>query len=66
MSNLDLNFKQAFEVLKNNSRKLEEQDEPDIDQLMSIVEESMQAYKVCKSRIKAVQQALDATFASED
>lgn len=66
MTDADLNFKQAFEVLKNNSRKLEEQDEPDIDQLMGIVEESMQAYKVCKSRIQAVQQALDATFASED
>ena len=66
MTDADLNFKQAFEVLKNNSRKLEEQDEPDSDQLMGIVEESMQAYKVCKSRIQAVQQALDATFASED
>ena len=66
MTDTDLNFKQAFEVLKNNSRKLEEQDEPDIDQLMGIVEESMQAYKVCKGRIQAVQKALDATFASED
>lgn len=55
-------FKQAFEILKNNAAQLEQQQEPDIDQLMDIVNESMQAYNVCKQRIEAVQQALDATF----
>lgn len=55
-------FKQAFEILKQNAAQLEQQQEPDIDQLMDIVNESMQAYNVCKQRIEAVQQALDATF----
>ena len=31
------------------------QEEPDIDNLMKIVEESMSAYKACKSRVDAVQ-----------
>lgn len=38
------------------------QEEPDIDNLMKIVEESMSAYKACKSRVDAVQQALNETF----
>ncbi|RYZ80871.1 MAG: exodeoxyribonuclease VII [Moraxellaceae bacterium] len=45
--------------------QLEQQQEPDIDQLMEIVNQSMQAYSVCKQRIEAVQQALDATFQSD-
>ncbi|ONG42267.1 exodeoxyribonuclease VII [Alkanindiges hydrocarboniclasticus] len=57
-----LDFKQAFAVLKQNAERLEAQQEPDLDQLMVIVEESMQAYKVCKQRIKAVQDALNQTF----
>lgn len=58
-------FKQAFEILKQNAAQLELQQEPDIDQLMEIVNESMQAYTICKQRIEAVQQALDATFQAD-
>lgn len=58
-------FKQAFEILKQNAAQLEQQQEPDIDQLMEIVNESMQAYTICKQRIEAVQQALDATFQAD-
>ena len=65
MPDSTLNFKQAFAVLKQNSERLEEQQEPDIDQLLLIVEESMQAYKVCKQRIKTVQDALAHSFDSE-
>ncbi len=65
MTDSSPNFKQAFAILKQNAERLEEQQEPDIDQLMLIVEESMQAYKVCKQRIKVVQEALTQTFDSE-
>ena len=34
----------------------------DIDNLMKLVEESMQAYKACKARVDAVQTALADTF----
>ena len=65
MTDSSVTFKQAFAVLKQNSERLEEQQEPDIDQLMQIVEESMQAYKICKQRIQVVQAALTQTFESE-
>ena len=57
-----LSFKEGYEVLKRNAELLESQQEPDIDNLMKIVEESMQAYKACKSRVEAVQNALNETF----
>ena len=62
MSNESINFKQGYYVLKKNAELLESQQEPDIDNLMKIVEESMQAYKACKSRVDAVQNALNETF----
>ena len=62
MNNEELSFKQGYEILKKNAELLESQEEPDIDNLMAIVEESMTVYKACKSRIDAVQQALNDTF----
>ncbi|KGT48111.1 exodeoxyribonuclease VII small subunit [Acinetobacter sp. HR7] len=57
-----LSFKEGYEILKRNAELLDAQQEPDIDNLMKIVEESMAAYKACKTRVDAVQQALDETF----
>ena len=62
MTEQELTFKEGYEVLKKNAELLESQEEPDIDNLMKIVEESMTAYKTCKTRIDAVQQALNETF----
>lgn len=62
MTDKEPSFKEGYEVLKRNAELLESQEEPDIDNLMKIVEESMVAYKACKSRVEAVQQALDETF----
>ena len=62
MSKKELSFKEGYEVLKNNAELLESQEEQDIDNLMKIVEESMVAYKACKTRVDAVQQALNETF----
>ncbi|NUG24327.1 exodeoxyribonuclease VII small subunit [Acinetobacter lactucae] len=62
MKNEDLTFKDGHDILKKNAELLESQESPDIDNLMKIVEESITAYKACKSRIEAVQQALDETF----
>lgn len=55
-------FQSAFQMLKENANNLQQQDEPDIDNLMTTVEESIAAYKVCQERIDAVQKALDETF----
>ncbi|ENV36812.1 exodeoxyribonuclease VII small subunit [Acinetobacter venetianus] len=62
MSEKKLSFKDGYELLKKNATQLEAQEEPDIDNLMKIVEESMTAYRACKSRVDAVQQALNETF----
>ena len=55
-------FKAAYDILKTNAAELQQQDEPDIDNLMTTVEESIAAYRVCETRIHAIQQALDAAF----
>ncbi|MCG9524758.1 exodeoxyribonuclease VII small subunit [Acinetobacter pittii] len=62
MKKEELTFKDGHDILKKNAELLESQESPDIDNLMKIVEESITAYKACKSRIEAVQQALDETF----
>lgn len=62
MTEQELTFKEGYEILKKNAELLESQEEPDIDNLMKIVEESMAAYKACKSRVDAVQQALNERF----
>ena len=59
-------FKAAYDILKTNAADLQAQDEPDIDNLMTTVEESIAAFRVCETRINAIQQALDAAFADEE
>jgi exodeoxyribonuclease VII small subunit len=62
MTKKELSFKEGFDILQKNAELLESQEQPDIDNLMQIVEASMSAYKACKSRVDAVQQALNETF----
>ena len=62
MSHDTLSFQEGYNILKKNAELLESQQEPDIDNLMKIVEESMNAYKACKARVEAVQMALNDTF----
>ncbi len=62
MTDETLSFKQGYNILKRNAELLESQEEPDIDNLMQIIEESMDAFKACKSRVDSVQQALNETF----
>lgn len=52
-------FKEAYGVLQHHAETLREQQEPNIDDLLSIVTESVSAYKVCKERIDAVEKALE-------
>ena len=61
MTDSDLNpesFDKAYAVLKRNADFLSSQQEPGIDRLLPLVEESMQAYAICKTRLEAIQQAL--------
>jgi exodeoxyribonuclease VII small subunit len=52
-------FDQAYARLKENADFLSNQQEPSIDRLLPLVEESMQAYHICKTRLEAIRQALE-------
>jgi exodeoxyribonuclease VII small subunit len=52
-------FKEAYATLQRHAQTLRSQQEPDIDNLTTIVSESVEAYKVCKERIDAVEKALE-------
>jgi exodeoxyribonuclease VII small subunit len=52
-------FKEAWGVLQRNAQTLRNQNEPNIDELLGIVTDSVQAYKVCMSRVEAVDKALE-------
>lgn len=52
-------FRDAYGVLQKHAETLRNQREPNIDDLLKIVTESVTAYQVCKQRIDAVEQALE-------
>lgn len=51
-------FKEAFTTLQRNASTLRTQQEPNIDELLPMVQQSIAAYNVCKERINAVELAL--------
>ncbi len=53
------NFKQAYGILQQHAQTLRNQQEPNIDDLLTIVTESVAAFNVCKDRIDAVEKALE-------
>lgn len=57
-------FRQAYSVLQKHAETLRAQKEPNIDELLTMVTESVEAYKVCKTRIDAVSQALEQALAT--
>lgn len=59
-------FKQAYEVLSRHAQTLRDQTEPGIDDLLKIVTESVQAFKVCSQRIDAVEKALEQALATAE
>lgn len=55
-------FKDAYAILKANADHLEHSHELDIDNLVAIVDESIEAYKVCQERLHAIEKALEKAF----
>lgn len=51
-------FKTAYHTLQKHAETLRNQQEPNIDDLLKIVTESVEAYNACKERIDAVEQAM--------
>lgn len=60
--NTPTTFKDAYAILKANADHLEHGTELDIDNLVAIVDESIQAYKVCQDRLTAIEHALQSAF----
>lgn len=56
-------FKESYGVLQRHAQTLREQREPNIDDLLQIVEESVSAFKICQARIDAVEKALEKELA---
>ncbi len=55
-------FRDAYGVLQQHAETLRDQTEPNIDDLLTIVAESVEAYRICKERIDAVEAALKAAL----
>lgn len=60
-----ITFRQAYAVLQKHAETLRQQREPNIDDLLVIVSESMAAFKVCQERIAAVEAALAEALGEE-
>jgi len=54
----EVTFRDAYDTLKKHAETLRNRQEPNIDDLLKIVEESVEAFQVCQQRIDAVDKAL--------
>lgn len=52
-------FKDAYQILQQNAQKLRSQEDPNIDELIPLVTESVKAFEVCKNRLNAVESVLN-------
>jgi exodeoxyribonuclease VII small subunit len=59
MAEPTMTFREAYGVLQQHAETLRNQTEPNIDELLPMVEESVAAYRVCNERIDAVEKALE-------
>lgn len=59
---MSTSFRDAYGTLQQHAETLRRQEEPNIDDLLTIVTESVSAYKICKQRIDAVEEALKAAL----
>lgn len=51
-------YQENYQKLKKIAETMREQQEPDIDQLVELVNQASEAYKKCQARIEAVEKAL--------
>lgn len=55
-------YQAAFDTLQKNAKLLQNSEDIDIDKLSYLVEESIDAYRLCQERIVAVENALKQSF----
>lgn len=54
-----MNFTENYQTLQNIANRLSNSGEVDIDELIPMVDEASKAYQICKSRLDAVEEALN-------
>ena len=59
-------FKENYKKLQEISQKLANSEEVDIDELVPMVDEATRAYNHCKSRIEAVESALNTRLENDN
>lgn len=59
-------FNSSYQQLNAIAQKLRNQNEPDIDALVPMVEEATKAYQICKQRIEDVKVALKQHFKEQE
>jgi exodeoxyribonuclease VII small subunit len=58
-------FKENYQRLQEIAQKLANSGEVDIDELVPMVDEATKSYQLCKSRIEAVETALNMRLETE-
>jgi len=58
-------FKQHYENLRHIADKMRTQQEPDIDQLIPMVDSALDSYKICKERLDLVKKTLTERFGDD-
>ena len=58
-------FKSQYAILKGVAETLRTQQEPDIDALIPMVDQGIDAYKKCKERIESVKKAFEEKMPGE-
>jgi len=58
-------FKENYQKLQDIAQKLANSGEVDIDELVPMVDDATRAYQLCKSRIEAVETALNTRLDSD-
>ncbi|BCN93373.1 hypothetical protein THMIRHAM_11580 [Thiomicrorhabdus immobilis] len=58
-------FKENYQKLQEIAQKLANSGEVDIDELVPMVDDATRAYQLCKSRIEAVETALNTRLETE-
>lgn len=58
-------FKDNYQKLQEIAQKLANSSEVDIDELVPMVDDATRAYQLCKSRIEAVETALNTRLETE-
>lgn len=59
-------FKENYQKLQEIAQKLSNSGEVDIDELIPMVDEATRSYQLCKSRIEAVEKALNTRLEADD